>query len=170
MISKSGSIKYKVALWLIAAGMIILDAAYYFYSVRAADEKVSSLENEYQTRRASLNKEIREADAANAGHGISLPKWEDFTRVMGEVYKKAERLDLALASVSYQPLSMKESSIVKIAVTMPVKGSYSDIKRFIYELETSPKYFIIDSLSLAGDKGEGESISLNLSVTAHFKG
>ncbi|MBI4745726.1 MAG: type 4a pilus biogenesis protein PilO, partial [Deltaproteobacteria bacterium] len=99
-----------------------------------------------------------------------LPRWEDFTRVMGGVYKKAERLNLLIESASYQPSPVKDSGLVLVTVSMPVTGSYADIKRFVYDLETSPISFIIENLSLGSGKGQEGDISLNLTIAAHFKG
>ena len=50
---------------------------------------------------------------------------------------------------------------------MPVTGSYADIKRFVYDLETSPRLFIIENLSWQR-KGSGGRYIPKLTVAAHI--
>jgi len=162
-----------IALWIIAAGMLVSDGLYYLYSLRPAEKALADIEIQYQMKR-SLRKLDAEGSAKASGElkvvYSELPKWEDFTKVMGEVYKKAERLNLLVDSASYQPSPLKGSGLIKVMVSMPVIGSYADIKRFIYDLETSPRLFIIENLSLGSGKGEEGEISLKLTISVHFKG
>lgn len=159
-----------IIVWGVALGLLLLNSLYYIYSVRSAELKVMRLENEYQAKRAVLKRDTDRPTENKQVPDIELAKWEDFTRVMSEVYNKAEQLDLALDSASYQHTNIKNTSIVKITISWPVEGSYEDIKRFIYYLETSPRSFIIENLSLGNKKGSGNGVSLQLSVAAYFKG
>lgn len=166
-------LRYMIVFWILAAGMLVSDAAFYLYSLRPAENALSRVESEYQLKRAVRSPET-EGPAGKTGElkGVygELPRWEDFTRVMGEVYNKAERLNLVINSISYQSSPVKGSGLVQVTVSMPVTGSYAEIKRFVYDLETSPRFFIIENLSLGSGKGEKGDISLNLTISAHFKG
>lgn len=173
MILSLKGLRYMIVFWILAAGMLVSDAVVYLYYLRPAENALARIESEYQMKRAVRPPEI-EGPAKKAGElkGVygELPKWEDFTKVMGEVYNKAERLNLLINSVSYQSSPVKDSGLVQVTVSMPVTGSYADIKRFVYDLETSPRLFIIENLSLGSGKGEEGDISLNLTITANFKG
>lgn len=173
MILSLKSLRFMIVYWALAAVMLVSDAAVYLYYLRPAENALAGIESEYQMKRAVRSPEIegpaKEAWDMKGVYG-ELPRWEDFTRVMGEVYNKAERLNLLINSVSYQSSPLKGSGFVQVRVSMPVTGSYADIKRFVYDLETSPRFFIIENLSLGSGRGEEGDISLNLTVAAHFKG
>ncbi|MBM2837821.1 MAG: hypothetical protein HW415_446 [Deltaproteobacteria bacterium] len=173
MILSLKSLRYMIVFWILAAGMLVSDTAVYLYYLRPAENLLARIESEYQMKRADRKPEIEGPDKkARELKAVyrELPRWEDFTRVMGEVYNKAERLNLKIESASYQPSPVKDSGLVQVTVTMPVTGSYADIKRFVYDLETSPRLFIIENLSLGSGKGQEGDISLKLTVAAHFKG
>ncbi len=158
--------------WVLAAGTLVSDAAFYRFALNPREEKLALLENEYRLRR--VEKEAAEGpagiDMELKGIYSEIPGWEDFTKVMGEVYNKAESLNLLVESASYKTSSIKGSGMVKVDVSMPVTGSYGEIKRFIYEMETSPRLFIIQDLSLAGGREQAGDISLKLTIAAYFRG
>lgn len=164
--------KYMIVLWILAAGMLISNALIYLYHIRPAEKHLAHIENEYQIKRAE-KKPVIDGPAGVSmevkGAYGELSRWEDFTRVMGEVYNKAEELDLLIESASYQPSPVKDSGIVEVKVSMPVTGAYSDIKRFVYDLETSPRLFIIETLSLGSTTGGEGDISLRLVLAAYYK-
>lgn len=161
-------------IWALAAGVLLLDIWFYMFALKPKEAMLASLENEYQIKRAAeveLTSEAPGSADEEAKRGYrDVPKWEDFTKVMGEVYNKAGRLDLLVESASYQTTSIKDSGIVKVTAAMPVTGTYDKIKRFIYEMETSPRSFIIESLSLGSGRGEEGEVSLKLTIVVHFRG
>lgn len=167
-------LKLSFFIWALAAGALVLDIGFYMLALKSKERKLASLENEYQVKRAAEAELASEApgsadEEAKRGYR-GIPRWEDFTKVMGEVYNKAGRLDLLVESASYQASSIKDSGIVKVTVAMPITGTYDKIKRFIYELETSPRSFIIESLSLGSGRGEEGEVSLKLTIVVHFRG
>ena len=167
-------LKLSFFIWALASGALILDIWFYTFALKPKERKLASLENEYQVKRAveaELTSEAsgRAGEETKMGYG-DIPRWEDFTRVMGEVYNKAGSLDLLVESASYQTSSIKDSGVVKVTVAMPVTGTYDQIKRFIYELESSPRSFIIESLSLGSGRGEEGEVSLRLTIVVHFRG
>lgn len=163
-----------VSLWSLAILLVLLDAGIYFMVVKRKEGHLAALEKEYLLKREE-RKPVKE-DSGGIDDRLRLfynqiPKWEEFTKVMGGVYSRAESLNLILESANYQSAEIKGTDIVKVAVSMPVAGSYSEIKRFIYDLETSPHLFIIEEISLSKGTGtEGEEVSLMLTIKAHFKG
>lgn len=167
-------LKLSFFIWALASGVLILDIWFYAFAMKPKERKLTSLENEYQVKRAA-EMELASEESGRAGEETKMgygdiPRWEDFTKVMGTVYNKAGSLDLLVESASYQTSSIKDSGIVKVTVAMPVTGTYDRIKRFIYELETSPRSFIIESLSLGSGRGEEGEVSLKLTIVVHFRG
>lgn len=167
-------LKTPIILWVLAIGMVIFNGMFYMLSLKPKATRLASLEKEYQIKRIerekphAINPDGTDRKLERLYKGI--PEWEEFTRVMGDIYNKAGNLNLSLESASYKSSYIKDPGLLKIAVSMPVTGSYDGIKRFIYELETSPRFFIIENLSLGSGRGEEGSVSLNLAIVIHFRG
>jgi Tfp pilus assembly protein PilO len=170
-ISFKGS-KTAVLLWSLSFLALISTAGFYFLALKPKEGELSRLEGEYQVKRGEKRaKEVTGGiDDELKGFYNRLPEWGDFTKVMGEIYGKADRLNLLIESANYRSEKIKGTDLLKVTVSMPVTGTYADIKRFIHELETSPRLFIIEELSLASGKGEEGEVSLKLAIAVHFRG
>jgi hypothetical protein len=151
-----------IVFWILAAVMLVSDTAVYLYYLRPAENALASIESEYQMKRAERKPEIEgPAKKARELKRIyrELPRWEDFTRVMGEVYNKAERLNLLISSVSYQP-SRHDSGLVQV-ITMPVTGPW--ISKGLFIFRSLSQIFIIETFLSAAERGGGRYI-LNLTI------
>lgn len=63
---------------------------------------------------------------------------------------------------------VKNQRLGRLRISMLLEGDYDDVRQFIYELETTPAFVIIDHVSLAqGDPNEPLALSLELS--AYFR-
>jgi hypothetical protein len=67
----------------------------------------------------------------------------------------------------FEPIEIRDSRLTRLRTTLDLQGSYRAIRRFIYLLETSPEFMIIENVSLsqagAGDDG-GLQVTLELST------
>ena len=51
---------------------------------------------------------------------------------------------------------------------MVLEGNYDSVRRFIYELETTPAFVIIDDVTLA-QKDPDKPLALSLELSAYFR-
>jgi hypothetical protein len=59
----------------------------------------------------------------------------------------------------------KNSQLGRLAIRVVLKGDYQDIRSFIYQLETSPEFVIIDSITLLeGTANEPQTVTFDLST------
>jgi hypothetical protein len=64
--------------------------------------------------------------------------------------------------------AVRNSDLSRLRINMVLEGSYDNIRRFIYVLETSPAFVIIDDVSIA--EGEMDKpLVLTLELSAYFK-
>lgn len=60
-----------------------------------------------------------------------------------------------------------------LGLTVGVEGTYTDVRRFVYGIEASRQFLIINSIELEGvkDAGKGANtlVTLNLNMTAYFR-
>lgn len=59
----------------------------------------------------------------------------------------------------------KDSRLGHMEIRMLLQGDYRDIRRFLYQLETSSDFVIVDALTLSdGQDGEPQALTINLST------
>ena len=59
----------------------------------------------------------------------------------------------------------KDARFGRLHISVAMQGDYEGVRRFIYELESSPEFVIIDSVTLAqGENGKPLTLSLELST------
>jgi hypothetical protein len=64
---------------------------------------------------------------------------------------------------------IRDSSLDRLTVSMKLSGDYDDIRSLIYELETSPDFFVIDNISLTEGGDLNAPLTLTLDVSTYFR-
>jgi Tfp pilus assembly protein PilO len=62
-----------------------------------------------------------------------------------------------------------ESVLERQTASMTLSGDYDDIRAFIYELETSPDFVVIDNVVLGEGSGANASLSLSLELSTFYR-
>ena len=70
---------------------------------------------------------------------------------------------IAFSRAVASPETVRGSELTRLQVSADLEGRYRDIRAFLYDLETSQDFVIIDSIVL----GEGEEASSPLNLTLH---
>lgn len=121
----------------------------------------TQLETSDQDRRALYTAHFIEREA---GYAEILPILD---RLAGQTGVRKSRVDYAA-----EPLP--EYSLYSLKIRLPVQGAYSNIVRFMQELETADTFFIIDSIDVRSDVPDNSfqqssgSISLFLNMETFF--
>ena len=55
-----------------------------------------------------------------------------------------------------------------MTIRMELQGGYENLRQFIYELERSPEFVIIDDVMLA-ESGRGEALMLTLDLSTYYR-
>jgi Tfp pilus assembly protein PilO len=67
------------------------------------------------------------------------------------------------------PRSIRESALEKLEIQLTVEGSYEDLRRFIYDLETAPFFVVIDSLEIEQGREAGKPVVLQLGLATYYR-
>lgn len=96
----------------------------------------------------------------------------DWTSARRVAYTRLEQLarqfNLRPARTGTEPEANRESALAKLTVTMVVAGDYRDIREFIYELESSPEFVVIDNVALAQSEDTNAPLVLTLEVSTYY--
>lgn len=65
--------------------------------------------------------------------------------------------------------TLRDSSLASLKMTMVLEGSYEDIRRFIYRIETASEFVIIDNVALGQGRSPDGPLALTLQVSTFFR-
>lgn len=95
-------------------------------------------------------------------------KRQRMTAVQREIRSIATRFNIRPENISYTRTFFKNDNIVKFAATLPLAGSYENLRAFISALEASENFLVIESVALADSKEGGVILSLQIEVATYF--
>lgn len=97
-----------------------------------------------------------------------LPARVEYTDLIKDVYSMARKDGMLLLSygATTNPVS-QSGGLEQVSFSLPVSGSYEEVRRFIYDIETSGLFLNIDNLGLS-NTGEG-SINLTIGLSTYVR-
>ena len=102
-----------------------------------------------------------------------IPAQTDFSGFIGELFDWAQQAGLDIHQISYQPEDEKETEFLRYGLSFSVKGSYSQVKKFIHLLENAQRILLIEKISLTGSSSNKKSknkVSLRIELSTYFQG
>ncbi len=164
----SGNKKLRNAV-LLCAGLLCADLILYAALVIPSTGWLRSLETKYRelkrSRAEAVQFEKQKRDLAGMVAGI--PSQKDMPLLIKDLVQAARHLGLSVSSITYDIPKRSGEDLAMLSFSFPVEGKYADIKRFIYEIETSGSLVGIQELKLDDAKGR---ISLNMKLVTYIKG
>jgi Tfp pilus assembly protein PilO len=154
---------------LVCAGLICADLLLYALLLAPAEGRLRSGEEKY----AELRKRHTEAVLFEkhkkdfAGIRAGIPTQKDMPILVKDLVQTARRLKLSVSSITYDIPKRSGQELAILSFSFPAGGRYSDIKRFIYEIETSGRLVGIRDLKLQKDRGR---VALQMSLVTYVKG
>ena len=171
------------AVFALIAGVIInvLVFAFVVYPLQSDVANVEQRTRQAEAGLAAARAEFENANGALTGKDRALKELDTFYRsVLAQDLTGARRLTFSrlaeLASEAnldferrrYEPVIERGSNLTRLKVSMDVEGSYGDIRDFIYEIESSPEFVVIDDVTLA-DNAANEALRLTLQLSTYFR-
>lgn len=102
-----------------------------------------------------------------AGIRSGIPAQKDMPLLVKDLVQTARRLNLGVSSITYDIPKRSGEELVMLSFSFPVEGRYADIKRFIYEIETSDRPVGIQDLTFEEDKGR---VRIQMRLLTYVKG
>ena len=163
---------------------LLVNIAVYALVVRPLGVRSATAADRAQAAAASLIAAAADRDAARAlVAGKTLAEQELATfydKVLPPDLSAARRLTYAAlpalarrANVRYDASRttiepVKNQRLGRLRISMVLEGDYDSVRQFIYELETTPAFVIIDDVTLA-QNDPGKPLALSLELSAYFR-
>lgn len=91
-----------------------------------------------------------------------------FSRLAAELQQAAEEAGVALGRVSYQTAEERsQPDLLRVEITTSLEGNYSDLLRYLEELENSRHLYVISELNL--DAAERGQLRLQMRLATYFR-
>lgn len=104
--------------------------------------------------------DVLPANFASARHVLYL----EIDRIAGENGLIPDRQ-------SWEPTPIKDSRLNRFDTEVTLVGEYGNIKRFLYDVETTEAFVVVESVSLAAaSQKKGGSLQVTLHVTTYYQG
>ncbi len=173
--------KIKVVLWLrengkqlrtvaiVFAVLVCINLALYLFFLAPSAARLKTGE----TTAAELRMRHAEAVLFNeqkplfAGLLAGIPAQKDMPLLVKALEQMAKSLNLTVAAISYDIPRRESGELAMLSFSFPVEGGYPDIKRFIYEVETSGRVIGIQDVNLESDKGR---VQLQMKLMTYVRG
>jgi Tfp pilus assembly protein PilO len=100
--------------------------------------------------------------------GKSYPSRTELVGLLGRMTKLARSFSLDIPQVDYRPSELKDAGLVKVTVQMGVEGTYSKIRRFLYELGDMRQQMVIERVTLRDPRGTS-NIQVQLQLALYLR-
>ena len=138
---------------------------------QAAEMGRAAAEREHAAAQATLEGKDRADQELRRFYREVLPADQAAARRITylRLARLAREADLDPGRARFDASEVRDSALAQLQTTLDLTGDYGAIRRFIYLLETSPEFAIIENVSLsqAGDD-RGRALRLTLAVSTYF--
>ncbi len=97
------------------------------------------------------------------------PMKERLVPFLTDVVKRTQEAGLAAEKLSYTAHREEKSGLVYFSANYSVKGSYEQVRRCAYLLESSPQFILLEGLGIRGDENASSlQVEVALGVGTYF--
>ena len=175
--------EHKRAVVLIAAGLVV-NVLLYISVVRPWNQSVATIQQ--RTVAAEQARNAAQADYSKAngtltGKDRATQELETFYSkrlapdlsqarrlTYGRVQRLAQEHHLAYQGSRYEQVDERNSTLTKLKTNVELTGNYSNMRSFIYALETAPQFVVIENISLAEGSNAG-ALRLGMDLSTYFR-
>ena len=166
-------------------GALLLNIALLLVVVLPLSRKVQGGEQAAQQAamaHAAANKDFQAARATVTGKSSADGELKKFysavlptdmsqaRRTMFKVSELARNANLSLGRSSTKESQDRDSSLGKLTTDLTLTGQYRDIRQFIYDLETSPEFLVLEHVGLSSQGTEsGGALRMDVRVATYYR-
>ena len=166
-------------------GALLLNIALLLVVVLPLSRKVQGGEQAAQQAamaHAAANKDFQAARATVTGKSAADGELKKFysavlptdmsqaRRTMFKVSELARNANLSLGRSSTKESQDRDSSLGKLTNDLTLTGQYRDIRQFIYDLETSPEFLVLEHVGLSSQGTEGGgALRMDVRVATYYR-
>lgn len=98
-----------------------------------------------------------------------FPKKENIPNLLRVIYRTAEGQGLLLAEGSYQLVLLKDTRLAAYQISLPVTGSYAQVRQFVAQLLHALPTVAVDELHFARDAITNAQLEAKIRLTLYLR-
>jgi Tfp pilus assembly protein PilO len=138
---------------------------------READRALDAARTEHEQAAGTLTGTSRAGAELATFYTKVLP--QDLAGARRLTYLRLARLardtNLDYRRATYAPVVQTRSALTRLQIQLVLSGTYGDMRDFIYQLETSPEFVVIDNVQLAEGADGAGSLAVTLDLSTYFR-
>lgn len=126
---------------------------------------------EFEAARATVVGKDAASSELKKFYGNVLPP--DFSAARRVLREKLEQL-IEKSNVRrqidiYDTKSERNSDLGKMTATVTLTGDYANIRRFVYALETSPEFLVLENVALSQDAERNQALNVTVRIATYYR-
>lgn len=81
----------------------------------------------------------------------------------------ASKIGLRQRGRQFSDAPVRDSSLGKLTMTVSLSGEYSQIRRFIHDLEMAPDFLVLEHLELSQVEGQARGIDVTVQIATYYR-
>jgi Tfp pilus assembly protein PilO len=137
----------------------------------AADQNRRAAERDFAAARATATGKDRVEAELKKFYGDVLPA--DVSRASRITYLRLSQLardaNLKIERRTTDEERIKDSMLGRLKISMTLTGSYEDVRRFVYKLETAPEFVVIENVAIEQGRESNASLAVTLELSTYYR-
>ena len=132
------------------------------HALTRKEQEVAKLREHFERvvgGRASLDKFYEDVLSTKQNRLISFQR---------EIRGIADQFKINVETISYPRETYPKDKVTKFSATMPLTGSYENLREFIDTIEHSENFIVIEGIQLANSKEGGVILGLSIQLSTFF--
>lgn len=160
---------------VVAVGVLTVCAAFYYSTLRPIQARLDAA----QQTTISLHEKIRQAEAAEKGgrpladeltsYYRLFPKEKDLPDTLGKIFAFAKDQGLSLEHGEYRASPDKSGKLLRYQMTLPVKGEYPQIRKFIAGLAAEVPAVGLEQIQFERQKVSDRTVEAKIKLVLYLE-
>jgi Tfp pilus assembly protein PilO len=81
----------------------------------------------------------------------------------------ASKIGLTQRGRQFSDTAVRDSSLGKLTMTLSLAGEYTQIRRFIHDLEMAPDFLVLERVELSQTEGQARGIDVAVQIATYYR-
>jgi Tfp pilus assembly protein PilO len=137
----------------------------------AAEQALAAARGDYAQATGTVNGKTRAAQELNTFYTQVLPTDQAGARRLTHLRlaQLARQSNLRQDHETFEPDEKRKGSLARLKITMDLSGTYPAMRTFIYRLESSPEFVVIDNVELSEDTQGENQLKVRLALSTYYR-
>lgn len=149
--------------------------AFYLLTVPPMQTQIAGLQA-HATRLEGAARQVRHANAAAPGWQTQLQTFYDAIptiskapALLNDIFGTAARAGIQLDASHYRVTENKDGRLTRYEITLPVSGSYVQVRTFVAFVMTDTPSLALDSLVIRKDKIDDDAVKAEIKMSLYLE-